>query len=278
MGIETFTVRKENGKLFFRDLGGYETRNPSTIWCIEKADEIYKWDDFNEIFIYTGDAEYNKNQFTYSKRLSYNKLIPDFNFHGWPQVGINDYEEFIKLIDIAGNEKYEINKVGWIGSINTNHKRRQLYNIGNNNSDIFDIIDMYWINSGKVKLNATRYMSTIDLVKNYSILIDIEGIGYSGRLKHLLWSHRPVLLVDREHKEYFFEHLIEWVHYIPVKGDFSDLIEKTQWCINNYNEACIIAENAYEFSKIYLTREACYKQWNKIINEHILANSNRLNL
>ena len=30
------------------------------------------------------------------------------------------------------------------------------------------------------------------------------------------------------------------------------------------------AKNACEFSKTYLTREACYKQWNKIITNTIL--------
>jgi spore maturation protein CgeB len=50
-----------------------------------------------------------------------------------------------------------------------------------------------------------------------------------------------------------------------VKRDLSDLVEKAKWCIENYDKAKQIAENAYEFSKKYLTRDACYEQWNKII-------------
>lgn len=73
------------------------------------------------------------------------------------------------------------------------------------------------------------------------------------------------MLVDRPGKEYFFEFLEEWRHYIPVKRDLSDLVEKAKWCIDNYDQAKQIAENAYEFSKKYLTRDACYEQWNKII-------------
>ena len=53
----SFCVSKMNGKLIFNDLGGYETRNPSTIWCIQKADEKYNWKDFNEIRIHTGDYD-----------------------------------------------------------------------------------------------------------------------------------------------------------------------------------------------------------------------------
>jgi hypothetical protein len=50
---------------------------------------------------------------------------------------------------------------------------------------------MRWINQGQLGLKGTNYISTDQLVSKYSILIDIEGTGYSGRLKHLLWSHRP---------------------------------------------------------------------------------------
>jgi hypothetical protein len=264
----SFIFSKKNGKLIFQDLGGYESRNPSTIWCITKADEIYNWKDFNEIKIFTHDYEMDINNYNYSKQNSYNKLVPDFNFHSCPQVGINDYENMIKEIDNIGLENYEINKIGWIG--NTNNIRNKMLEIGNNNKELCDFFDMKWISSGNIMLNSTRYISIPDLVKKYSILIDIEGNGYSGRLKFLLWSHRPVLIVDRPHKEFFFKYLREWEHYIPVKRDLSDLIEKTKWCLDNYDKALKIAENAYNLSKLYLTREACYKQWNNIILEHTI--------
>ena len=266
----SFGVSKINGKLIFKDFGGYETRNPSTFWCIQKADEKYKWNDFDEIKIYTEDVEANNNNFTYSKHCNYNNLVPDFNFHSWPQVGINDYEKFVKEIDNAGNKKFQINKVCWIGNTNTNIRRKKLLEIGNNNKELLDIFEMFWMQSDNVRLNSTKYISTPELVKKYSILIDIEGNGYSGRLKYLLWSHRPLLLVDRPHKEFFFEFLKEWEHYIPVKRDLSDLIEKTKWCLKNYNKALLIAENAFQFSKLYLTRDACYEKWNNIICNHNL--------
>jgi hypothetical protein len=258
-----FTIKKD-GQLIVNDYGGYETRNPSTIWCIKEADKIYQWKDFNEIKINTGDV--GDNNYSYSNN-SYERLVPDFNFHAWPQVGIHDYETFVKEIDDAGLNTFEINKVGWIGNINTNYNRRKLFEIGKQNPKLFHIFNCgnWWKQPNSIVLQNEKYISTPDLVKTYSLLIDIEGCGYSGRLKHLLWSHRPVLLVDRHHKEFFFEHLKEWVHYIPIKRDLSDLVEKTQWCIDHYEEALKIADNAYQFSKIHLTREACYKQWNFIV-------------
>jgi hypothetical protein len=265
-----FTVSKKNGELKFEDFGGYETRNPSTIWCIKEADKIYNWKDFNSFSVVTYDwCDSIYDVYAYSKTNSYNKIVPDFNFHAWPQVGIQDYNQLIHEIHNAGSQKFEINKVGWIGNKFTNDNRITMIELGKLNPHLFDFFDMEWINEGKTELKGSTFISLPDLVKKYSILIDIEGTGYSGRLKFLLWSLRPILLVDRPHKEYFFEHLKEWEHYIPVKRDLSDLGEKTLWCLKNYNEALKIAENAYNFSKIHLTREACYKKWNDIILDEI---------
>lgn len=264
-----FGVSKINGTLLFKDLGGYENRNPSTAWCIYQADKKYNFSDFNEIIIDTNDNHHGDG-YSYIKENSYNNLVPDFVFHSWREVGINDYELFVKEISDAGLSNYQINKVGWIGAM-TNFRRNQMLEIGNNNKELFDFFKMDWIRSGNtnIMLNSTKYISTPDLVKQYSMIIDIEGAGpYSARLKTLLWSHRPVLIVDRPGKEYFFEFLKEWEHYIPVKRDLSDLIEKTKWCLDNYKKALQIAENAYQFSKLHLTRDACYDKWKDIIMNH----------
>jgi len=160
------------------------------MWCIEQANNIYNWKDFNELIIFTGDYEKSDYQHTYSKINSFNKIVPDFNFNVWPQAGINDYNEQIIKIDEAGKNNFQINKVGWFGNVNTPPNRKIILNIGNSNKELFEFNSM-------------------------------------------------------------------------------DLIEKTQWCLTNYYDATIIAENAYEFSKKYLTREVCYKQWNNIINDNI---------
>jgi glycosyltransferase involved in cell wall biosynthesis len=280
-----FSVAKRNGNILFRDFGGFETRNSSTMWCILEADKIYKWKDFDEKIIHTEDSEKSDDDYSYSKQSSLHKIVPDFTFHAWPQTGISDYNDVTNEMDTLGRLPFTTNKVGWIGNSKTNFRRGILLEIASKNKDILDIIDMSWSDSQRMRidsndqlgyfLNHTRsiprlesakYMSLPDLVQTYSILIDIEGSGWSARLKFLLWSHRPVLIVDRPHKEWFFEKLKEWVHYVPVQRDLSDLVEKTKWCLDNYEEAKKIAENAYEFAKLHLTREACYKQWDTILN------------
>ena len=129
----SFIVSKVKGKLQFRDLDGFQSHNPSTYWCIQKA-------DFNEIKIYTHYYEKDNNDYIYSKNNNYNYLVPDFNFHSWPQSGINDYDLFVKDMDKSGSNNYEINKAGWIGNIKTNIMRNKLLEIGNNNPKLFDFL------------------------------------------------------------------------------------------------------------------------------------------
>lgn len=266
----SFYVEKKNGVLSMNDLGGYESRNTSTFWCINEANKKYNWPDFEPILINTDDVNEKNNTYSYSKpNASFDKLIPDFNFHSWPRVGINDYTETIELISKNGKTPAHVNKVGWIGSTGI-EIRQYLKHYGDRFRLLFDYKNIQWkpINEN-TRLTADNYVSLPDLVKNYSMLIDIEGAGYSGRLKYLLWSRRPVLIVDRPYKEFFFEHLKEWVHYIPVKRDLSDLVEKSIWCKYNYDKAIKIAEQAYSFAQQHLSREACFVKWNDIISKHI---------
>ena len=272
-GNATFEVFKKNGILNFIDYGGYETRNSSTMWCIQEANKLYKWKDFQKIKICTNDFTNNKSVYSYIKETNI-KLVPDFVFHAWPEVGINDYVDFTQKIHNAGKTSPLKNKVGWIGNLNTHYSRQQLYEISQKHTDLIEIIPMTWKkawgHSGKM-LKSTKYISTPDLVSTYKYLIDIRGNGpYSARLKTLLWSHRPLLIVERNGCEYFEYKLEPWKHYIPVKHDLSDLIKNIKWCLAHEEISKKIAENAYEFSKKYLTREFCYNRWDEIISNKII--------
>ncbi len=255
----SFTVEKKNGKLIYKTSGCDGTRNESVFWCIQQADMRYKWDDFQERRFYTNDFETESG--CYAITSTFEKAIPDFHFYNHEGVLNRDYDELVQSISKASLEPFTINKVGWIGR--RSHGYRQwLMDIANNNQDMFDCQFMDW---GSDWQTPSKFISFEELVRTYSILIDVEGYGYSGRVKYLLWSRRPLILVDREYKEFYYKWLVPWKHYIPVKRDMSDLVEKARWCLDNYDQAKQIAENAYEFSQIHLTREACYRRWNEII-------------
>tara|TARA_B100000927_G_scaffold220651_1_gene180591 strand:+ start:1032 stop:1886 length:855 start_codon:yes stop_codon:yes gene_type:complete len=277
------SVKKIDNNLIFNEIErGYENRNECVKVLINNTDKIYNLKNFSEIIICTYDLNYSsknndmRNKSNYIKKLldnsntifyvtqndEFEKCFPDFNFVCDIYQNNNLFYTKNYFLNI-NNNNYKYNKVGWYGNINvtnrTNNNRKKLLNIGNNNKDLFDIIhvDSY---------TKTNFKSIIDIMKDYSILLDIEGGGYSARLKYLLFSNKPLLVVDRPYKEFFFKNLKEYIHYIPVKRDLSDLIEKTNWILNNYNESLYIANNALEFAKTYLSEEYVYRHIFNIID------------
>jgi hypothetical protein len=253
----SFTVKKKNGELIFKSYGCDGHRNESVFWCIQEADKVYNWNDFDERRFYTNDYETVPGSWSVTTHSDFERVVPDFGFHRW----FRDYDEIIQAVSDAGLEPFSVNKVGWIGKY-SHDSRLILMEHGKQNPDLFDFTLMDW---GHDFMTPSKFVPLEDLVRDHSMLIDVEGYGFSSRVKYLLWSRRPLLLVDREHKEYYYKWLVPWEHYIPVRRDMSDLVEKTRWCLDNYDRAKRISENAYEFSKKHLTREACFRKWNEIL-------------
>lgn len=86
--------------------------------------------------------------------------------------------------------------------------------------------------------NNNQIVSLEDHTK-YKYLIDASGQGYSARIKYLLFSRRPLFIIDREYWDWIGIDLIPWVHFIPVKADLSDLLDQINWADNHPLEAKI---------------------------------------
>jgi len=191
---------------------------------------------------------YNKNNPNLKKYCG-----PDWVFYHWPSASIYSFENTKNQIIIESNKSPTINKIGWFGNIYSplpdviEYKTRPiLKKIGDENPELFDIFHIYPIN-GAINNNTPNFISLPELIK-YKYLIDIGGNGYSGRLKFLLFSKRPLLIVDRNYIEYFHDDLIPYKHYIPVKMDLSDLLEQVNWMKMNPEKSLEIANNAFEYA------------------------------
>lgn len=209
---------------------------------------------------------YNKNNQNLEKYCGI-----DWVFFHCPSASIYSFEETKNQIILESNKKPIINKVGWYGNIYSplndviEYKTRPLLKkIGEENPELFDI---YHIapQHGKIDNKIPNYLSLIDLIK-YKYLIDIGGNGYSGRLKFLLYSKRPILLVDRKYIEYFNNELIPYTHYIPVKMDLSDLLEKVEWMNQNYEKSLEIANNAFVFAINNFTEDKLLERIHYVYN------------
>lgn len=190
-----------------------------------------------------------------------NACGPDWTFHGWPAASIESFERVTAQIEAAGAENEpRIRKVGWFGNVHSpmsgvpEHRTRPLLKaMGDMRPDVLDIVHVGPENS-RVGVGVPRYVSLPDHT-HYAGLLDIGGNGYSGRLKYLLFSGRPLLLVARDYVEYFHVDMVPNVHYVPVKQDLSDLVDRVEWLLTHEAEGRLIAQNALAFAKERFTRD-----------------------
>ncbi|KAJ6508913.1 glycosyl transferase family 90-domain-containing protein [Mycena sanguinolenta] len=93
----------------------------------------------------------------------------------------------------------------------------------------------------------------------YKYLLDIDGNTFSGRFFPLLKSG-SLVFKSTVFEEYFNDWIRPYEHYIPVRPDASDLVEKVEWAISHEGEARRIQETGKLFAERVLTDEQnnCY--------------------
>ena len=195
---------------------------------------------------------------------NYGRCFPCFVFVSYPECGLQSYRHGTSLI--CTNP--ETNKVGWIGCPMV--YTRQLFCRHFKDTDWSEAIENQWIrlDAHDLASNTPTFMTYQEQVNRWKYLIDFEGCGYSCRTKILIHSPRITFLVDRPYEEFWYENLIPWTHYVPVKRDLSDLKRNYERIESDTTLQEHILHNAKEFSRQYLSHEAALKQTLKIIQDN----------
>jgi len=132
------------------------------------------------------------------------------------------------------------------------------------------------------KIKGEEYLQTID-IKNlpfglvqyispqeqgmYKYIINVDGHVASYRLSRELESGSCILLVGSKYKLWYRSMLKAFVHYVPVKSDLSDIVEKIKWCKENDEMCQQIAKNSKKFAATYLTKDGILDYLQKILIE-----------
>jgi|688.fasta_scaffold113091_3 hypothetical protein len=89
----------------------------------------------------------------------------------------------------------------------------------------------------------------------YKYILHIDGFTAAWRLSKYMLSYSVILKVDSPWVEHFYNDLKPWIHYIPIKSDLSDLIQRIEWCRENDNICETIAKNAFQYVVENITKE-----------------------
>ena len=91
---------------------------------------------------------------------------------------------------------------------------------------------------------AKPFISVEEQLK-YKFILSIEGHDVATNLKWIMSSNSLCFMPTPKFETWFMEgKLIPNVHYVHVKYDYSDMIEKMDYYSNNENEALKIIENS----------------------------------
>ncbi len=89
----------------------------------------------------------------------------------------------------------------------------------------------------------------------YKFIACIEGVDVATNLKWVMSSNSVAVSPPMKYETWFMEgQLIPNYHYIEVKPDYSDLIEKLQHYINHPDEAESIIDHAHEYVQQFIDK------------------------
>ena len=101
-------------------------------------------------------------------------------------------------------------------------------------------------------------------------IISIEGNDVASNLKWLLLSKSVVLMPIPKICSWFMEdHLQPFIHFVPLKDDFTDLEEKYNWCLNNLDDCEKISQNATKYIQQFMDEKKEKEITIKVIEKYL---------
>ena len=99
-------------------------------------------------------------------------------------------------------------------------------------------------------MDAGVYGPAISILQHarYRYLIDIDGVANAWGFFEKLMLGSCILKVSSPFEQWFYKEVKEWEHFVPVREDLSDLIEKIRWCREHGEQARMIGEAGQKFA------------------------------
>lgn len=189
--------------------------------------------NYDDVSYILGLAKYDIRQF---KTKWTEKLIDKAVFRGGPSgCGYTiETNQRLRLIHLKGSSK-DLD-VGIVSEKNT---------IDSNSIRFDPVYGLGMLNTGIKSSNRLNYVEQ----SNYKYIIHVDGNVNAYRLLSIMATGSLIIRV-RSSFTSWFEHLIEpGKHFVEVKSDLSDLLEKVQWCKKNDSQCLEMASRSLKFAQ-----------------------------
>ncbi|XP_031632184.1 protein O-glucosyltransferase 2-like [Contarinia nasturtii] len=157
------------------------------------------------------------------------------------------------------NEKQPI--AFWRGR-DARRERLHLIDIARKNPELFNVslTNFFFFRDEEAKYGPkTSHISFFEFF-NFKYQINIDGTVAAYRFPYLLAGNSVVFKQESPFYEHFYKQLSPMYHFIPIKRDLSDLVDKIYWAQNNDKAAYRISQQAQNFVNNNLTADKllCY--------------------
>ncbi|KAG5883161.1 hypothetical protein JTB14_033411 [Gonioctena quinquepunctata] len=163
----------------------------------------------------------------------------------------------VDILSVQGNTKgpykNRIPKLFWRGR-DSNKYRLELIKLSRKHPDLFNasLTNFFFYRDKEEEYGPkTEHVSLFSFF-DYKYQLGLDGTVAPYRMPYLLGGGSLVFKPESEYFEYFYKDLEPNFHYIPVKHDLTDLIEKIQWAIDNDDKASEMANNGQKFVNDHL--------------------------
>jgi len=272
--------RFEDGKLKVRSRAAWLERHGQVLRLIAEALVLIGVSSVPPFYVQLGDTpsrrryRYFQTRFAFSSADGYGEVAaPDFVFDGWPDAKFDDYDQKTQAMAAASEMPPRDDRAFWAGRC-MNGARKRAVQIASDRPDLLEAYDTEPNYDAAINRYSATFRTMEDQVATHRYMIDVEGAGYSGRLKMLLHTKRVVLVQERPWREWFFDDIEPFRHYVPVARDMSDLIERIEWLRANPKMEAEIAAEAQNFARTRLTRAAAVAAWARLLQDHAAAGGN----
>ncbi len=216
--------------------------------------------------------------FTFAKRKSdCAVLLPDFEAWVFNDDMLAQYENY--CLQHPWEAKREI--MFWRGSSTGTHftlenykslSRIKLVMLGEKASSWLDV-GLVTLCQGAEKIPELRsYVKPFENIKNhfaYKYLIDVDGNSCTySRCRWILLSNSVLVKPESQNVQWYYKALKPYEHYIPVRGDWSDLEEKYRWLKANDKEAQHVAFASQQLGKSLFSATAIGDYIEQLLREY----------
>lgn len=212
-------VSKSDVRVLF-DGGGRQDRHELMIELFKRSFEDFPSPNTIRFWTFTGDnrptsAVNGQPLFSISgPRFQSDYVIPDPYVLRWPQAGVGDFHAYCEKIRQTSQKKPIKLSAVWRGLTSQHAVRKFIVKNCEALGGMFDLKDT---------LPDTQRKDFVQMsdLPEWAVLVDMQGHGYSGRLKYLLHAYRPVIAFERLDWDAVTMCLEPGIHYTLCAPDIS---------------------------------------------------------